>query len=359
MGECSRDEITVQPFRLLDLGPDIRTVLFSHLLPSVAIIYPVAEADPWPKYSFSRHKDNDDDWYDGYVPQILRVNHQLYEEGIAYLYARKTFVIRIYNSGFDFLKASTQLDNLPNLPYHIMKEFIILVPPHILPTQGADLRYNLLWLCGLLQSHGVHFRRLRINFTNQDSGKWEPRPPVTQSRDWLDANDDLSPPRMIPLWEYTDDEPENIPPDFVDRRHDCLNFEYTAWQQGYTSTWAWLASPLIMMHGVADECVIEPPYSYRGNPHYEGVKVWYERYLEGRIEEIDQKDQDVQDCWWSFRHPDGAKEDCEEGCEECVEQKEWMKMVRGFGRRWEERARARSSRETSDHERTLVEGWEG
>ncbi|KAL8801560.1 MAG: hypothetical protein Q9200_006910 [Gallowayella weberi] len=337
-------EITTQPFRLLELAPEIRAVLFTHLLPSVPIIDCGAQDNTWPQYSFSRHNDND--WTDGYTPQILRVNHQLYYEGIAYLYRRKTFVITVYEMGFDFLKAATHLSTLPHLPYNQMKEFIIRIPPHTLPTQGANLRHNLILLCGLLHSHGVHFKKLRFDFTDQESGQWEPWPLVTQGWDQVDP---VPPPPMVPLWQYTDDEPENIPPEYANQDYNYPNFEHIAWRVGYSSTFAWLVSPLLMIHGIADECIIETPRSYRGNTHYEGVKLRYEGYLEGRydIEEKEQ-DQDVQDCWWNFRHRYGAKMDCEEGCEECIAKQrvaEWMQSWRK-----KEMERACSLRETIDHE---------
>ncbi|KAL8675867.1 MAG: hypothetical protein Q9224_007364, partial [Gallowayella concinna] len=217
MDGYSTEATTAQTFRLFDLPNDIRDVLFSHLLPSVPAIDCDTQHSLWPEYSFSRHDDDDNDCNDGYVPQILRVNHKLYNEGIDYLYLRKTFVINVYHTGFDFLKSSTQLRTLPNLPYHKMKEVIIRIPPHTLPTEGSDLRYNLLWLCGLLHSNDIHFKKMRIDFTDQYSGTWEPQNLAPETRHWNDEPDDTNTnplPKMLPLWEYTDDEPINIPPQY-------------------------------------------------------------------------------------------------------------------------------------------------
>ncbi|KAI4240222.1 MAG: hypothetical protein L6R40_005251 [Gallowayella cf. fulva] len=209
-----------------------------------------------PDYSFARYEYNLGDYKDGYLPQILRVSRQLRQEGTAYLYHRKTFIITVYHTGFDFLKGSGQLQTLPNLPFYEMKEFVIRIPPHTLRTHGTRLRGSLVWLCGLLHQSGARFKKLRIDFTDQLS-EWDP---------W---------PKEVPLWEYTDDSPESIPTELLlnDEEEWYTNFEYLAWREGCYSTWEWLVSPLAMLSGVADKCIIDIPRSYQGNKHYEDVKV--------------------------------------------------------------------------------------
>ncbi|KAL8732962.1 MAG: hypothetical protein Q9166_002360 [cf. Caloplaca sp. 2 TL-2023] len=328
------EDITIPPtstpsdkhFRLLDLPYDMRERVLSHVLPSVPEIDCDTEYSPCldiPRnccpysyetirktsdYSFFRSYDGD-----GYSPQILRVNRQLSEEGIAYLYRRKIFIITIYNTGYDFLKASGQLETLPPLPYHEIKEFVIRIMPRTLPTEGDRARWYLLWLCGLIQEQKVHFKNLRIDFTDQISGRWEPQEPNPEDP-W-----DAPPRKPVPIWEYIDDKPENVPPEFTNDDYPRrVNFDYIAWNEGFDSSIAWLASPLRMLSGVADAVVVDLPRSCVGKPHYEELNLWYEEGLSGRFS-FDEDDRILRDCRWNFKHPYGPKENCEDGCEECIE----------------------------------------
>ncbi|KAL8774130.1 MAG: hypothetical protein Q9209_001238 [Squamulea sp. 1 TL-2023] len=325
-----------QPFQLLDLPLELRTLILSFLLPNVPIIAcsvqnspntdsPPRNCSPYAWETFQQPSDynyrrHDED--DPYSPQILRVNRQLHDEATSYLYHQKTFVLSIYNFGYDFLKESNQLENLPLLPYSEIKEFIIEVGPHTLPTQGTRLHWNLLKLCGLIHQRGIHFKKLRVGFTDQVSGRRE----FDAEAEWhlpfpknipLWEHIDLPPAKPIPLWEYTNDEPQNIPPELTPDDYRERNFEYTAWKAGFSSTFTYLASPLRMLSSVAEQAIIDLPRSCENKPHYKMLKQWYEEGLDGRYP-FDEDDGVLKDYRWWFEHPYGPKEGCEDKCEECV-----------------------------------------
>ncbi|KAL8778722.1 MAG: hypothetical protein Q9213_007275 [Squamulea squamosa] len=332
----------VQPFRLLDLPTELRAHILTVLLPNVPIIacskdfssnagFPDRNCSPYdweplPQpsiYNYQRYVDDDP-----YSPQILRVNRQLHAEGTSYLYHQKTFVLSVYNFGYDFLKESSQLDTLPIFPYGEIKEFVIEVGPHTLTTEGTRVHRNLLKLCGLISESGIHFKKLRVDFTDQKSGRWE-YPEIDKWHHllsasvihWGYADDeewDCPTANPIPLWEYTDDEPQNIPPELNHDEYRERNFEYTAWEEGFASTFAYLASPLRMLSGVADEAIVDLPRSYKDKEHYKILKQWYEEGLDGRYPFDEDGDGVLEDCWWWFEHPDGPKEVCGDACEECV-----------------------------------------
>lgn len=298
-----------QPFRLLDLPAELRTHIFSYLLPSGSFISCSREHSPhndriprncnpcnWTtplqesSYSFRRQ-----DYDDAFSPQILRVNRQLHAEGTAYLYHQKIFVLAIYAAGYDFLKASSQLNTLPILPYTSIKEFVIEVQPNILPLFGERIYQNLLWLCGLIRRSKIHFKCLRIDFTEQHSGKWV-------KVDGHECDHPLF--REIPIWEYTDDSASNIPPEIVGSDAAQRNFEYTAWETGFYSSFARLISPLQMLSAVTDKAVINVPRSCEDNASYTLLKQWYEEGLQGDPP-FDEDDPTVRECRWEFNHAQG------------------------------------------------------
>ena len=167
----------------------------------------------------------------------MLLNRQISAEAKDYLYYTRTFVIDVYQYGFDFLKISGPLEYLPPLPYGLMKEFVIRIMPENLPTAGTQVHSNLLQLCGLIDQHKIHFRKLRIECmskTDQFISFWEEDDAMLGS-DW--------------------------PPEISDERWDQPNIDYLAWECDFGSSFAYLISPLRLLYGVADEVVIQLPKS--------------------------------------------------------------------------------------------------
>ncbi|KAL8852787.1 MAG: hypothetical protein Q9221_002296 [Calogaya cf. arnoldii] len=299
------------PFRLLDLPTELRTHILSYLLPSGSTITCSKEHSPhydriplncsphsWiissevSSYSFERASHDD-----AFSPQILHVNRQLHAEATAYLYNQKTYVLAVYTSGFDFLKLSSQLDELPTLPYNSIKHFIIEIQPTVLPLFGENLYQNLLWLCNLIRQSKIHFKSLTIDFTDQCSGQYVR----------IDDNDGCSDPvfGQIPIWEYTTDSASSIPPSTVTDCHGIYeNFDYVAWEEGYYSSFARLISPLQLLSAVTDKAVINVPWSCEDNESYLRLKEWYEEGLEGK-EAFDEDGVIVRECVSKAKHANG------------------------------------------------------
>ncbi|KAI4271015.1 MAG: hypothetical protein LQ337_006311 [Flavoplaca oasis] len=313
-----------QPFRFLGLPAEIRAQVLSYLLPNIPVIdcdtvwsptgqREIGGENPYTYeispgrslYNFTSFRTGD---YP-YSPQILRVNRQLHSEAIAYLYHQRTFVLTIYQFGFDFLNKSGPLDVLPSLPYREIKHFVIRIKACNVPTAGRQFRKNLLRLCGLIHEQKIHFKKLTVDFMNHtkiyrygQDDSWE-----TESERG----------EHIPsLWEASNDGLENIPPEISDARWDHQNFEYAAWYLGWGSTLAYLMSPLMMLSGIVDEATIQLPNSCTGNPRYDMLKRYYEERLEGRYR-FDEDDPDLIGLRWAFKHPHGPKEYCEDMCQEC------------------------------------------
>ncbi|KAL9023082.1 MAG: hypothetical protein Q9180_008403, partial [Flavoplaca navasiana] len=215
------------------LPAEIRAHVFSYLLPNVPVIdcdtdwspneeshigyeTPYTYENPlWISvYSFARYDDP-------YFPQILRVNRQLHSEAIAYLYHQRTFVLTIYQFGFDFLKQSGPLDVLPLLPYSEIMHFVIRIKACDVRTAGRQVRKNLIRLCGLIHEQKIHFKKLTVDFLNHGN--------IYSNRedDGYETNSETE--EYIPaLWEFCHDAPENIPPETADAAWGHQNFEYAA-----------------------------------------------------------------------------------------------------------------------------------
>ncbi|KAL8978844.1 MAG: hypothetical protein Q9205_005679, partial [Flavoplaca limonia] len=303
------------------LPAEIRAHVFSYLLPNV----PVIDCNTTLSPNAERHVGlenpytyEDPLWIfvhgfatydDPYFPQILRVNRQLHSEAVAYLYHQRTFVLTIYQFGFDFLKQSGPLDVLPLLPYGETMHFVIRIKACGIRTAGRQVRKNLIRFCGLIHEQNIHFKKLTVDFLNHGN--------IYSDRDDDGHETEAETDEYIPsLWESCHDAPENIPPEIADAAWGHQNFEYAAWYLGWGLTFAYLMSPLMMLSGVADQAIIQIPDFCTGNPRYEMLKRYYEERLEGRYG-FDEDDPDLIGLRWAFKHPHGPREYCEDMCMEC------------------------------------------
>lgn len=135
------------PFKMLDLPTQICIHILSFLLPDL----PVTECDvswspcynedsPFGMPAAYKLRSDDEPCY----PETLRANCQLHTDGMTYLYAHKTYKITVTGFGFDFLKYPGELQELPLLPYHRIKEFVIQVLGWNLAETGCQLRSQLI-----------------------------------------------------------------------------------------------------------------------------------------------------------------------------------------------------------------------
>ncbi|KAL8671962.1 MAG: hypothetical protein Q9168_003558 [Polycauliona sp. 1 TL-2023] len=235
----------------------------------------------------------------------MRLNRQIHSEAVAYLYSQKTFVITIYQHGFDFLKHSGPLVNLPPLPYSSIKEFVIRIDPCNIPTGGQQIRRNLVRLCGLIAENAIHFKKLRIACMSEPEWRSESLCPS--------------------LWHTPDHNTglEIIPPEaLVLDEGFHRNFGLIAWENGFSSSLGYLISPLQLLHSIADEVIIEFPASCTGTQSqydYDGLKQYYEKGLSGRdyFSGLDQ-DKFIADLRWEYKHRYGPNEFCDDICAGCI-----------------------------------------
>ena len=259
-------------FRIMDLPYEIRAHILSFLLPDRKIIeveqslvtappwrnsdpqhwYPEADTVFWPRYDGDRCHT-----------QILRANRQLYQEGFDYLYKQRAYKINIYGFGFEFLREGTQLDVLPPFPYPMVQEFIIYIDAgHGLPEMGHRLRTNLLRLCGLLKHHQIRFKKLTIEFAS--SRRWD--------KAW-DAEKESG--LYLPETVYS-----------FSMFHEAVyqdNQELYARDWGFSSTFAWMITPIALLPTVG-ECTIKLPLELRGDPKFVDLAKWYEEGIDGRAD---------------------------------------------------------------------------
>ncbi|KAL8839215.1 MAG: hypothetical protein Q9170_001821 [Blastenia crenularia] len=288
---------------ICDLPTEIRIEIISYLLPDI----PVIECDiGWsPNKNNPPHYWSPGQWstcepngslYDFRSDRepcsttILRANKQLYEDGIWYLYANKTYKLSVFNYGFDFLTKYSFLDRLPEFPFHKVKEFVIQICGCGLYTTGYRLRANLVWLCGLLRDRKTHFQKLRIEFVGDD------------------------------YWEHAWDIEEHTPPDFSDRFNFGLpNADFIAWENCFPSTFAWIISPLAQLQSVADECVFDLPPPLRGKQHLRELAQWYVDGMNGKyaFEEDWLIERDKTAFQLERKHPEGEAR--KYGCDDCDE----------------------------------------
>lgn len=253
---------------ILDLPTEIRTHILSYLLPDL----PAIECDfEWsPIYNDPPRHVSPQDWEPSYEyasynfrldkercsTAILRVNRQLYADGVRYLYAQRAYKLNVFDYGFDFLTESGQLRELPPLPYTKIKEFVIQITPCDLARTGWRLRSNLVWLCGLLGRKNIHIKKLRVEFVGDMHASF-----------WSDA------------WDETEsDHPTPLLPD--DNIFDLPNVNLVAHDQGFDSTFAWMISPLALLPKTG-ECAIEVPWSIREKGHILDLARWYEEGVDG------------------------------------------------------------------------------
>ncbi|KAL8760228.1 MAG: hypothetical protein Q9184_003399 [Pyrenodesmia sp. 2 TL-2023] len=222
---------------------------------------------------------------------ILRTCHLLYDNGMEFLYACKTYKAHVFDYGIDFLAEAGRLRSLPQMPYWRIKEFVIQLVGCYIPDSGVRLRENLVHLCGQLKHNHVRLSKLRIEFV------WD--------RCWED------------MWDQT--EAEDPQPPVVDARDDnTCNADLAAWESGFYSTFAYILSALPMLP-IADECVIDVPGPLRGKQHVADIARWYEEGIDGTYafdEENWVLQQDREDFAFRLKHPDGRSPDCD--CADCL-----------------------------------------
>ncbi|KAL8671964.1 MAG: hypothetical protein Q9168_003560 [Polycauliona sp. 1 TL-2023] len=313
---------SVQPFRLMDLPPEIRADIFGYLLPCVPVIgsdmdidvghirYPEDE-NPYIRVGICAGSYSGP-WFPGWKAfqcvDVMVLNRQVHAETIAYLYSRKTYVATVYDYGFDFLDRSCEAIYFCPMPYDQMKEFVIRIVPCNLPTAGGSVRKKLIKICGEIDEFSwkkkIHFKKLRIACMTESSDALKESQAAWTSTLWQNPEDD--------------DEPRTIPPPISDTKWNHPNFEHQAWQQGFDSSLAYLLTPLRMLSGIADEAVVEFPTSCDGKKHYEALKRYYEEGLDGRKPFCEQSEVLI-DMRWQYKHYDGPIEFCEDMCPGCVE----------------------------------------
>lgn len=249
--------------QLMDLPAELRIHILSFLLPDLPTIEcdvdwsPTADSCPrdfpksiWtPGVGPSVYKFRSDD--EKCETAVLRACKQLHMEGTGYLYGLKTYKIHVFDFGVDFLNRAGIFLELPQIPFHEMKELIIeIFGCEDMAETGTRLRDNLMFLCGLLSHHNVHLKKLRIEFS----------PP---RRDWWNT-----------AWDETGSE-ECPPPDFDIRKDNSCNAELAAWENGFYSTFEYITSPLALLPTV-DECTVEVPVAYKTIRYVPDPEEWHE-----------------------------------------------------------------------------------
>ncbi|KAL8839218.1 MAG: hypothetical protein Q9170_001824 [Blastenia crenularia] len=310
---------TELPLTIVDLPKELRKHILSFLLPDLDTIEcdqtlsPCRDSLPrnWPPRGWKHgngpsvcylRTDREVGVNDGIChPQVLRVNRKLYDDGVEYLYRQKTYKISVFNYGFEFLRHSGQLDELPPLPYHHIKEFVIEVNLPDLKETGTMLRWNLLWLCGLIQKAGIHFRRLKVEFQNNDYHG--------NARDEVETYS--APPSRS-------DDPFDDP---FDEKDDC-NAHLVAYKNGFWSTLGYLFNPLVLLP-VAKQCAIQLPTELQDTDSQD-LATWYEEGLNGTYPFEDDwwLQREKADFEWKVDHPSGSSESCE-----CVSCKDFFKKL--------------------------------
>ncbi|KAL8931705.1 MAG: hypothetical protein Q9211_006784 [Gyalolechia sp. 1 TL-2023] len=257
----------ISPLTILDLPTEIRTYILSFLLPDLPTIQCDIEwshlANDPPKNRSPLHWEpySEDAPYEFRSDKepcslaILRANRKLYADGKRHLYGGKTYKLNIHNYGFDFLSQSDQLRELPPLPYSEIKDFVIAIAPCYEALTAVRLRANLLWLCGLLRHHQVHFNRLKIEF---DETLW-----CGLTESWDGAESDVIPTPQV------EDNVLGLP-----------NADFVAHEQGFSSVFAWLISPVALLP-TAGECTIALPAAFRAKRHVVDLAQWYEKGIDG------------------------------------------------------------------------------
>ncbi|KAI4115684.1 MAG: hypothetical protein LQ338_007821 [Usnochroma carphineum] len=293
---------------ILDLPAELRAHILSFILPDLSTIecdigWSPTNNDPprncpvriWtPDTVDSVHRFRSDD--EKCDTAVLRICKQLNQDGTGYLYHLKTYKVHVFNFGIDFLSQAGDLHALPLLPYHEMKEFVIQIVGCGMAESGCRLRENLLWLCGLLNHHKVHLRKLRIEFPEPYASIWN-----SES-----------------VWDEDGSEEERWPP-VIDESviNDC-NANLAAWEAGFPSTFAYILSPLALLP-TADECTIELPECFKAKQHVVDAAKWYEEGISGvyPFEEDWCLKQDRAEFEYRLQHPDGLRSrQCD--CADCV-----------------------------------------
>ena len=325
--------------QILDLPFELRTEILSHLLPDLRVLtcepgYSTTNDEP-PRYNSPQT------WTFPTEPSnlqqlrvdnakcrlsILSASKQLHEDGVDFLYRRKTYVAQVYNFGIDFLFNAGDLRTLPSMPYHEMKEFVIQIASCDLAETGCRLRDNLVWFCSLLRRNTVKMRKIRIEFLYD------------------------------PFWEFAWDQPNTgdvaVEP-LVDVLADnSCNANLNAWQAGFNSTFAYILSALVHLP-IASECTIEIPDPLRGKKHLIETASMYERAVQGTYpalrdcipEAVLEADRKAFD--FKMQHPDGPSSDCQ--CSGCAEH--FQKSHRQF---FERQARVGRAKENAWRESQAV-----
>ena len=261
-------------FRIMDLPAELHTHILSFVLPDLPVIRcdmdwsPCADDPPrgcspatwnggWGRAAHDFRADREP-----CCTEILRVNNKLYQEGRRYLYGQKTYKISVFDFGFDFLDHLGFLEKLPPVPYHMMKEFVIQIAAcSNLSETGYRLRSNLVWLCGLLAHEKIHFRKLRVEFQEQDRGSLLDSCGLT--------------------WDSEQSDQPFLPNPTSDSHYDLLNINLQAYEQGFPSTFAYVLSALAMLGPIAESCTVEVPTVFRENQHVVELAKWYEEGVNG------------------------------------------------------------------------------
>ncbi|KAL8710163.1 MAG: hypothetical protein Q9220_005246 [cf. Caloplaca sp. 1 TL-2023] len=319
--------------RLLLLPFELRSQIWGYLLPDIPVIN--IDAEPYIYRFKSRYDPNYNGWntpgvlpkrnwtnlrenHDPCETQILRVNRQLHEECTEHLYAKRQYTLGVWSHNLNGQRLDGPIDNRPYHPHHRIENLVITVPSTAMFAGGSMLRESFVWMCGLLAHHQahfdkpyfekVHFKKLRIEFSDccddwKDAwdaayiSDWNGSRPAFLSDRWLSAQPDR---------HYTPPHPDVGVP--------FVNDEEEAYYSGFTSTFAWLLSPLAMLNNIADECVIDLPKSIKHQEHMIAEAQWYEEGLTGKYAFTVENsamlriDRDAFKTRWD--HRDGHMKDC-------------------------------------------------
>lgn len=286
---------TTAPSKIFTLPSELRAQILSYLLPTWLIIEP----DGWSSTAQGPPCGvSPTDWYPGHE----RVISGIWNHGEKF---HTEIRLELNPFGFDFLNESGPLQQLPPLPYHEIKEFMIDLGGYEFPKMALRFRQNLLWLCGLLRQHQIHFKKLKIEILGSD-----------YRSSWNE------------LWDSTISEPPEYDPDDADIFY---NVDIIASQEGFKSTLAYLLTPLALIP-VATECSITLPGSLKENEDAVGLAKEYEECIDG-TSPFDESDwcfqRDLKHFEWMKTHPEGASSQCEcADCKEYFEEQDWFRRLR-------------------------------
>ncbi|KAL8934731.1 MAG: hypothetical protein Q9216_005760 [Gyalolechia sp. 2 TL-2023] len=318
--------------KIFTLPTELRARILSYLLPNTPTIEcdwdyspfrtdlprSVSPATWFPGTSPSVHEGRSDS--EKCYTEILRTNSRLYADGITYLYSLKTYKLTVFQFGFDFLNQSGPLRQLPPLPYHEMKEFVIQLADCDVAEMGCRLRYNILWLCGLLRQHGVHFKKLGIEFLGD---------------------------RWRKAWDATESEVPDSP-QLDDVEEEVTDLNVIAYRNGFASTVEFLLSPLALLP-TSGECRISLPCCLKEKEHMIRLAKWYEEGIDGTFpfEDDGCLMKDVEDFEWLVEHPDGFSTKC--GCYRNEFEEDQLDRPDWFDESWKSKFGKEFSSRTIDH----------